>query len=52
MTARAMEREVLALFERGLVRVPVSATFSLDDVAAAYERFASGGKLGKIILVP
>jgi putative PIG3 family NAD(P)H quinone oxidoreductase len=52
MTARAMEREVLALFERGLVRVPVGATFSLDDVAAAYERFASGGKLGKIILVP
>ena len=52
MTARAMEREVRALFERGAVRVPVAETFSLDDVAAAYERFASGGKLGKIILVP
>jgi putative PIG3 family NAD(P)H quinone oxidoreductase len=52
MTARALEREVLPLFERGAVHVPVAETFSLDDVAAAYERFAGGGKLGKIILVP
>jgi putative PIG3 family NAD(P)H quinone oxidoreductase len=49
-TARALEREVLPLFERGAVRVPVAETFALDDVAAAYERFAAGGKLGKIIL--
>ena len=52
LTARAMEREVLPLFERGAARVPVAETFALDDVAAAYERFAGGGKLGKIILVP
>jgi putative PIG3 family NAD(P)H quinone oxidoreductase len=52
MTARALEREVLALFERGLLRVPVAETFALDDVAAAYARFAGGGKLGKIILTP
>jgi NADPH2:quinone reductase len=52
MTARALEREVLPLFERGVVRVPVAETFALDDVAAAYERFAGGGKLGKVILVP
>ena len=52
MTARAMEREVLPLFERGAVRVPVAQTFPLDDVVEAYERFAGGGKLGKIILVP
>jgi len=32
--------------------VPVAETFALDDVAAAYERFAAGGKLGKIILEP
>jgi putative PIG3 family NAD(P)H quinone oxidoreductase len=51
-TARAMEHEVLPLFERGALRVPVAVTFALDDVAAAYERFAGGGKLGKIILVP
>ncbi|MEJ7798275.1 MAG: NAD(P)H-quinone oxidoreductase [Solirubrobacteraceae bacterium] len=49
-TARAMEREVLPLFERGELRVPVAATYALDDVAAAYERFAAGAKLGKIVL--
>ena len=52
MTARAMEREVLPGFERGDLRVPVAETFALDDVAAAYERFSAGGKLGKIILEP
>ena len=51
-TARALEREVLPLFERGAVRVPVAETFALEDTAAAYARFAAGGKLGKIILVP
>ena len=49
-TARAMERHVLPLLERGDVRVPVAETFALDDVAAAYERFAAGGKLGKVVL--
>ncbi len=52
LTARALEREVLPLFERGGVRVPVAETFALDDVAAAYELFAAGGKLGKIIVAP
>jgi putative PIG3 family NAD(P)H quinone oxidoreductase len=51
-TARAMEREVLPLFARGDLRVPVAQTFPLDDVAAAYDNFAAGGKLGKIILEP
>ena len=32
--------------------VPVAATYPLDDVADAYERFQAGGKLGKIVLVP
>lgn len=49
-TARAMERHVLPLFERGDLRVPVAETFALADAAAAYERFAAGGKLGKIVL--
>ncbi len=40
------------MFERGAARVPVAETFALDDVAAAYERFSDGGKLGKIILAP
>jgi NADPH2:quinone reductase len=52
LTARAMEREVLPQFERGAVRVPVAQTYPLEEAAAAYEHFATGGKLGKIILVP
>ncbi|MDX6677257.1 MAG: NADPH:quinone reductase [Solirubrobacteraceae bacterium] len=51
-TARAIEREVLPLFERGDLRVVVAETYALDDVAAAYERFAAGGKLGKVLLEP
>ncbi len=49
-TARALERHVLPLFEQGVLRVPVAQTFPLDEVAAAYERFAAGGKLGKVVL--
>ncbi len=49
-TARAVERSVLPLLERGAARVPVAETFPLDSVHDAYERFAAGGKLGKIVL--
>jgi NADPH:quinone reductase-like Zn-dependent oxidoreductase len=45
-----MERSVLPLLAAGDVRVPVSDTFPLERAADAYERFAAGGKLGKIIL--
>ena len=41
---------MLPLFERGALRVPVAESFPLDAVAEAYERFAAGGKLGKIVL--
>jgi NADPH:quinone reductase-like Zn-dependent oxidoreductase len=51
-TARALERHVLPLVERGALRVPVAETFPLDEVVAAYERFAAGGKLGKLVLLP
>jgi putative PIG3 family NAD(P)H quinone oxidoreductase len=51
LNARLVEAEVLPLFERGEVSVPVDATFALDDAAAAYERFAGGGKLGKVVLM-
>src|SRR5205823_14078456 len=47
--ARAVEHHVHPLVEAGAVRVPVSDTFPLDEVAAAYERLASGRKLGKIV---
>jgi NADPH:quinone reductase len=52
LTARAMERHVLPLFDRGALRVPVAASYPLDAVAEAYERFTAGGKLGKIVLEP
>jgi NADPH:quinone reductase-like Zn-dependent oxidoreductase len=50
LTARAMERHVLPLFDRGSLRVPIAATFALDHVADAYDRFAAAGKLGKVVL--
>ena len=50
VVARRLEREVLPLFESGALRVPVAETFPLSEAAAAYNRFAAGGKLGKIVL--
>src|SRR3954451_12334291 len=52
LTARAMEREVLPLFASGRLRVPLAETFPLERVAEAYDRFAAGGKLGKLVLTP
>lgn len=48
--ARLVEHEVLPLFDSGALKVPVAETFPLDETAAAYERFAAGGKLGKIVV--
>jgi NADPH:quinone reductase-like Zn-dependent oxidoreductase len=50
LTARAVERSVLPLFESGAVHVPIAATYPIDQVEKAYERFMAGGKLGKIVL--
>jgi putative PIG3 family NAD(P)H quinone oxidoreductase len=50
LTARAMEHHVIPLLARGALRVPVTAEFPLEDVAAAYERFKAGGKLGKVVV--
>ena len=51
LAARLVEHEVLPLFEDGKLRVPIAETFPLDDAAKAYDRFAAGGKLGKVVLV-
>jgi NADPH:quinone reductase len=51
LTARAMERSVLPALAAGTVKVPIAQTYSLEDAVAAYDHFAGGGKLGKIILV-
>ena len=50
LTARAIERSVLPLLAAGAVRVPIAATYPLEQVEEAYDRFAAGGKLGKIVL--
>ena len=50
-TARALERSVLPLLARGDIHVPIAETFPVDQVRDAYERFAAGGKLGKIVLL-
>ncbi len=48
--ASAVSHQVLPLVERGDLRVPIAATYNLEEAALAYERFAQGGKLGKIVL--
>ena len=52
LMTRGLERHVLPLVEAGEIHVPVAEAFSLDDAPAAYERFAAGGKLGKLVLLP
>ncbi|MGH9227611.1 MAG: alcohol dehydrogenase catalytic domain-containing protein [Acidimicrobiales bacterium] len=49
--ARRIERHVLPLLARGAVTVPIAATFPMSEAAAAYDRFAAGGKLGKVVLL-
>ena len=50
LAARLVERHVLPLVARGDIEVPIAETFPLEQAAEAYERFAAGGKLGKIVL--
>jgi NADPH:quinone reductase len=50
--ARLMEKEVLPHFADGTLTVPVAATFPLEEAEQAYDRFAAGGKLGKLVLLP
>jgi NADPH:quinone reductase-like Zn-dependent oxidoreductase len=48
--ARRVEAEVLPALASGRLHLPVAARFPMHDAAAAYEHFAAGGKLGKIVL--
>jgi len=50
LAARLVEHEVLPLFADGALRVVVAETFPLAQAAAAYDRFAAGAKLGKVVL--
>jgi putative PIG3 family NAD(P)H quinone oxidoreductase len=50
IAARLVEKNVLPGFASGNLSVPIAATYPLDRVAEAYERFQAGSKLGKIVL--
>jgi NADPH:quinone reductase len=48
--ARRVEHHALPLLADGRLRIPVDATFPLERAQEAYDRFAAGGKLGKLVL--
>ncbi len=50
LTARAVERSVLPALASGTVKVPIAKVYPLEEAVAAYDHFARGGKLGKIVL--
>src|SRR5471030_2499365 len=49
---RRLEGHVGHLLATGLVHVPMEETFPLERAQEAYERFAAGGKFGKIVICP
>jgi len=51
VAARAVEHSVLPALGVGALRVPIEAEYPMAEAHAAYERFARGAKLGKIVLV-
>jgi NADPH2:quinone reductase len=51
LVAREVEHHVLPLLASGRITVPIEHRYSFAHAEAAYEHFASGGKLGKIVLV-
>lgn len=49
--ARGVTRHVLPHVASGRIRVPIHQTFPMSQAESAYEHFAAGSKLGKIVLV-
>jgi NADPH:quinone reductase-like Zn-dependent oxidoreductase len=49
--ARRLERQALPLLAAGRLQVPIAARFSLEQVTEAYDRFATPGKLGKVVVM-
>jgi NADPH2:quinone reductase len=49
--ARLVEKHVVPLLADGTVTVPVAERVPLAEAEEGYERFAGGGKLGKLVLV-
>jgi NADPH:quinone reductase len=48
---RRVERKVLPMLSSKKVRVPIYASYPLDQAADAYKLFVQPGKLGKIVLL-
>lgn len=44
-------RQLLGVFNRGLVKPVIDATFKMPDVGQAFDRLASGAQFGKVSLV-
>lgn len=44
-------RQLLDVFDRGLVKPVIDATFEMADIRAAFDRLASGAQFGKVSLV-
>jgi NADPH2:quinone reductase len=49
---RRLAADALPLLAAGRIIVPVEEVFSLERAQDAYERFAGGGKFGKIVICP
>jgi NADPH:quinone reductase-like Zn-dependent oxidoreductase len=47
---RRVEAQALPLVDAGRLHIPVEATFPLEAAEGAYDRFAAGRKLGKVVL--
>ena len=45
-------RQLLDVFNRGLVKPVIDSTFEMTDIHRAFERLASGAQFGKVSLVP
>jgi NADPH:quinone reductase-like Zn-dependent oxidoreductase len=48
--ATGVRDDLLPLLASGTLHVPILATYPIDEVGSAYERFTAGSKLGKIVL--
>jgi NADPH:quinone reductase-like Zn-dependent oxidoreductase len=51
LLARSIRDSVVPLLSQGRIRVPVEASYPLDDHPAAYARLAGSGKFGKLVFV-
>jgi NADPH2:quinone reductase len=48
---RAVQRDLLALWERRVIVPVVDRTFAMDDIGAAYDHMTKSGHIGKIALL-